>query len=168
MFPDIVRDDVLRLETRRLWLRWPQIADAAALQALRPYATDDARSFIEASRAGNACGAHLRLALTFKSGARELIGMIGIEDEGQPQLCYWLGEAFCGQGLASEAVTAMTDAFFQLTTAEKLRAVTPVENAASIEVLQKAGFGRKKAEQSPNVLFAMNRAAWRSKAVHAA
>ena len=31
MFPDLARDDVFRLETARLWLRWPRAADAAAL-----------------------------------------------------------------------------------------------------------------------------------------
>ncbi len=28
MFPDIIREDIFRLETRRLWLRWPVLADA--------------------------------------------------------------------------------------------------------------------------------------------
>jgi hypothetical protein len=32
MFPDIARDDVFRLETRRLWLRWPRVADAKAVE----------------------------------------------------------------------------------------------------------------------------------------
>ena len=31
MFPDMARDDVFRLETPRLWLRWPRICDAAAI-----------------------------------------------------------------------------------------------------------------------------------------
>ena len=31
MFPDLARDDVFRLETPRLWLRWPRICDAAAI-----------------------------------------------------------------------------------------------------------------------------------------
>ena len=26
MFPDLARDDVFRLETRRLWLRWPRVS----------------------------------------------------------------------------------------------------------------------------------------------
>ncbi len=34
MFHDLARDDVFRLETQRLWLRWPQAADAPALAAL--------------------------------------------------------------------------------------------------------------------------------------
>jgi RimJ/RimL family protein N-acetyltransferase len=31
MFPDLARDDVFRLETARLWLRWPRAADAPAI-----------------------------------------------------------------------------------------------------------------------------------------
>ncbi len=31
LFPDVTRDDVFRLETRRLWLRWPRVSDVAAL-----------------------------------------------------------------------------------------------------------------------------------------
>ncbi|MFZ0559474.1 MAG: N-acetyltransferase, partial [Methylovirgula sp.] len=33
MFPDLTRDDVFRLETTRLWLRWPRASDAAAVAA---------------------------------------------------------------------------------------------------------------------------------------
>ena len=32
MFPDYFRDDVFRLETQRLWLRWPTAADAPTIQ----------------------------------------------------------------------------------------------------------------------------------------
>ena len=34
MFPELTRDDVFRLETRRLWLRWPRIADSTAILRL--------------------------------------------------------------------------------------------------------------------------------------
>jgi hypothetical protein len=34
MFPDLLRDDVFRLETRRLWLRWPRAADTALIASL--------------------------------------------------------------------------------------------------------------------------------------
>ena len=34
MFPDLLRDDVFRLETRRLWLRWPRAGDAAMIARL--------------------------------------------------------------------------------------------------------------------------------------
>ena len=34
MFPDIARDDVFRLETKRLWLRWPALTAVFACLAL--------------------------------------------------------------------------------------------------------------------------------------
>ena len=34
MFPEITRDDVFRLETPRLGLRWPACADALAVEAI--------------------------------------------------------------------------------------------------------------------------------------
>ena len=34
MFPDVFSDDVLRIETPRLWLRWPRASDAKAIAAL--------------------------------------------------------------------------------------------------------------------------------------
>jgi RimJ/RimL family protein N-acetyltransferase len=168
MFPELSRDDVFRLETRRLWLRWPQAGDAAAIRVLQPYGAqaprsyglEEAQSFIEASRAGNACGAFLRMVLTLKSGARDVIGLIGIEEKAQPQLCYWLAPAFRGQGFAAEAASAMTDAFFHVTPAEELRAFG---EGASVGVLQKAGFVRRIDAQSPNGLFALDRATWRAR-----
>ena len=71
MFPELARDDVFRLETRRLWLRWPRESDAPALTALagdwdvaqmtatmpHPYGDEDAARFILAARAANSRGA---------------------------------------------------------------------------------------------------------------
>ena len=76
MFPDLTRDDVFRLETRRLWLRWPRQADAQAIVRLagekavaemtarlpHPYPAEAADRFIlEARRAQHRrAGAHRR------------------------------------------------------------------------------------------------------------
>ena len=60
MFPELARDDVFRLETQRLWLRWPRESDVPALTALagdwdvaqmtatmpHPYGDEDATRFI--------------------------------------------------------------------------------------------------------------------------
>src|SRR5919112_4375433 len=60
MFPDLTRDDVFRLETRRLWLRWPRHADGQAIVRLagekavaemtalipHPYPPEGATSFV--------------------------------------------------------------------------------------------------------------------------
>src|SRR3954449_3057759 len=108
MFPDLTRDDVFRLETRGLWLRWARLADAQAIVRLageksvaemtaripHPYHPDDAERFIFMSRRSNADGQGLQLAITPKGRPNSLIGMVGIGPDpemGKPSLGYWLG-----------------------------------------------------------------------------
>ena len=152
MFDELARDDVFRLETRRLWLRWPQAADAPAFAALacdgrvgavlpRPNALEDADDFIRLSREDNARGAALRFALTLKSGQRETVGVVSVEDfGGLPMLGYWLGRAFQGRGLVGEAAQAVVAAFFLLTRADDLGAFAPEENKPALGLLEKLGF----------------------------
>lgn len=156
MFPDLTRDDVFRLETRRLWLRWPRMADAAAIvrqageKAVadmtgtipHPYPPHEAEPFIFGTRKGNATGAHLALAITHKARPNELIGMIGIHPRANaaPFIAYWLGKGHWGDGLATEAAQAMIDAAFSLTGSESVEAGARVINPASRRVLEKCGF----------------------------
>ena len=81
MFPDLLRDDVFRLETRRLWLRWPRAADAALIARLagdrelaemtanipHPYPPGAAAEFVLKARAANMGGTGLVLALAPKA-----------------------------------------------------------------------------------------------------
>lgn len=155
MFPELARDDVFRLETRRLWLRWPRESDAPALTALagdwdvaqmtatmpHPYGDEDAARFILDARAANSRGAALRFALTLKTFPRKFVGLIGVEAAGHgARLGFWLGRPFWGAGLMSEAVEAVTDAFFRVTEGDQLSALALPGNAASRAVLEKAGF----------------------------
>lgn len=155
MFSELARDDVFRLETPRLWLRWPQVADAAALCALAesrelaspalnlpsPCRVEEAEDFIRLSRDEAERGVSLRLVTTLKSFPRLVVGAIGIETrDGMPQLCYWLGRTFRGRGYAREAASTLTDAFFHLANAEQLGATVRAEYAASRGLLEKLGF----------------------------
>ncbi|MBM6595437.1 GNAT family N-acetyltransferase [Microvirga pudoricolor] len=157
MFPDLTRDDVFRLETRRLWLRWTRLADAQAIVRLageksvadmtahipHPYTPQDAERFIFAARQSNADGQGLQLAITPKGRPNALIGMVGItpgSEKGQPTLGYWLGTPSWGQGYATEAVRALIDAFFAYGDEMELRASTRVINPTSRRVLEKCGF----------------------------
>jgi RimJ/RimL family protein N-acetyltransferase len=186
MFHDLARDDVFRIETSRLWLRWPQASDAGILAALagdwevarltgfltHPYENQDARNFIADSRIGNAHGRHLRLALTLKSGTRDLIGMIGLEPcRVGHQLGYWLGRPYWGQGYAREAAKAMVDAFFRVTSAPALTATVLEENAASRALLTGAGFQPAGEDRAPGrhegksaLRFTIDRQSWRAAA----
>ncbi len=156
MFSDLLRDDVFRLETARLWLRWPRMADAPSLvryagekqvaemtaSVPHPYTQPEAEKFIFACRAGNAAGNQLALALTRKGKPAEAIGIIGIHETrpGHAFIGYWLGLPFHGQGLMSEAVAAMIDLAFRAGDVESVDADALVENAASRRILEKSGF----------------------------
>jgi RimJ/RimL family protein N-acetyltransferase len=179
MFPELAHDDVFRLETRRLWLRWPQAADAPALGELagdwdvarmtanlpHPYRREDADHFIGRSREDNARGAALLFALTLKSLARQTIGVIGIEpSDFGPKLGYWLGRPYWGRGLASEAAAAVVDAFFLVTPRDELGATVLEENAASRGVLENLGFVEAAREaESASLRLALRRRDWRAR-----
>ncbi len=158
-FSDLFTDDALRLETRRLWLRWPMLQDAirlhdvAAMEAVaRPTATwphplpeGEAMLRIERARTGNAAGDSLVLALTLKANPNVLIGLIGAgadETVGSASVGYLLGVEHQGRGLMTEALRAIANAVFNYTALGKLRGASGLTNAASRRVMEKAGFSR--------------------------
>lgn len=155
MFPDLTRDDVFRLETARLWLRWPRLADKQAIvrlagekavaemtaQVPHPYPPDAADRFLFEARKANATGEALHLAITAK-GRDEAIGMIGLTHAGNGdlELGYWLGRPYWSEGYCSQAAEAVVTAAFRLTSAQGLVAAARVLNPASRRVLEKCGF----------------------------
>jgi len=156
MFPDLTRDDVFRLETRRMWLRWPRLADVQAILRLagdkriaemtaqipHPMTQQDAENFVFNARQQNANGDALVMVMTPKSRPNAVIGVVSIQpsvDVELPHLGYWVGVPCWGQGYATEAIEAMVDAFFIFTSEQELTAVARVENDASKRVLAKTG-----------------------------
>jgi RimJ/RimL family protein N-acetyltransferase len=161
MFPDLVRDDVFRLETRRLWLRWPRAADAGALareaahrdvaeKALdlrHPLPEGAAAEFILTARKSNAQGEGLALVLARKCAPTEAVGCIASKpasklagDGDAARLSFWLARGFWGQGLMSEAVRAFADLLFGFTSAAELEADVAGLNPVALHVLARAGF----------------------------
>jgi RimJ/RimL family protein N-acetyltransferase len=59
------------------------------------------------------------------------------------EMGYWLAEEFWGRGFASRAVTAMSDWAFDNYRLTRIFAMAFAHNAASIRVLEKAGFERE-------------------------
>jgi RimJ/RimL family protein N-acetyltransferase len=156
MFPDLTRDDVYRLETARLWLRWPRINDARAVQTLagvksvavmtaripHPYPAGEAERFILQVREQNAEGRGLHLVITRKGQGGEIIGIVSVvrDADGRAEISYWLGEEHWGKGYATEAVQAMIDATFTWTEVPSIAAGVFLKNSASRIVLEKSGF----------------------------
>jgi len=158
MFPDMARDDVFRLETPRLWLRWPRICDAAAIHKFcsqwevarytaripHPYPPGSAERFIYAARQANAAGRDLTLVMTQLKGKSDAMGSISLESRGKDRLAlgFALAPEVWGKGLATEAAEAMIDAAFGLSAAVEVLTSVRVENEASKAVLEKCGFAR--------------------------
>jgi RimJ/RimL family protein N-acetyltransferase len=156
MFPDLTRDDVFRLETARLWLRWPRAADAASLSKLagelevaemtasipHPYTQQDASKWIFSARAGNAQGSSLALAMARRGKPAEAIGVVGLHETrpGVALLGYWVGRPHQGRGFVTEALEMLIDTAFRLADMNEIYAQARVENEASRRVLAKCGF----------------------------
>ncbi|MGH6868468.1 MAG: GNAT family N-acetyltransferase, partial [Methylocella sp.] len=145
-----------RIETKRLWLRWPRASDAAAITSFvslaqtarmtasipHPYPLGEAERFIMKARTGNAGGTALVLAITQKGSARQTIGLLSatMAAGGEIEFGYVLAPPVWGKGFASEAVKALADTVFSLTRANRILANSRVGNIASRRVLEKAGF----------------------------
>jgi RimJ/RimL family protein N-acetyltransferase len=138
------------LETERLVLRAPRLEDAKAVVTLagdrrvaentaripHPYRLADAGEWI----ASVSTGAGKETFLITLDGAP--IGACGIDlrDGPTPELGYWLGTPYWGQGFATEAARAVIDHAFEDLGHEALQAGARVSNPASRRVLEKCGF----------------------------
>lgn len=138
------------LETKRLAMRAPTLADAKSVAALaddrriaentaripHPYRVADAESFI--AGANKACDEAVFL-ITLRDGT--IIGACGIvKEEPTPELGYWLGVDYWGKGYATEAMHAVIDYAFTELEHKALQAGSRVTNPASRRVLEKCGF----------------------------
>ncbi|KQT60053.1 GCN5 family acetyltransferase [Methylobacterium sp. Leaf456] len=157
MFPDLTRDDVFRIETRRLWLRWPTARDAEAVSRLAgdpavarmtapipsPLPLHEAEKFVLRARAGNAAGDWLIMALCRRSSPGQAVGIVGIEPKPEsdaPHLGYWLGRPSWGEGLMAEAAEAMIEAYFAYANGRALASAVMLDNPASRRILERCGF----------------------------
>jgi RimJ/RimL family protein N-acetyltransferase len=138
------------LATERLVLRAPRREDVKAVAMLandrrvaentqqipHPYRPADAEQWIAAanSRPGEAT------FLIELDG--EVIGACGfdIRNGVEPEIGYWLGAPFWGQGYATEAVRALIDHAFETCEHTAVQAGARVSNSASRRVLEKCGF----------------------------
>ena len=156
MFPSLTRDEVFRIETRRLWLRWPRLDDAAAMAkwvglrqvaetsvSLRVGATAaELATRIQSDRQANLEGRALDFAIVRQGDDVEVIGRIDVTM--QPgralELGYQLDPAYWGRGLMSEAVSALCAQVFELAPVNQIEAGVRPSNVGSMRVLEKCGF----------------------------
>jgi RimJ/RimL family protein N-acetyltransferase len=138
------------LETERLSLRRPTLADVKAIAQLAnerriaemtrrlpyPYLQAHAEQFINAlPQSGGDT-----VFLIERDG--DAVGMAGIDWRAPetPELGYWFGVEHWGQGFATEAARAVIDFTFEEFSVDHLVSGARVANPASRKVLEKCGF----------------------------
>lgn len=167
-----------KIATKRLVLRAPIRGDVPDLVKLAdnkavaerlarlpsPYTRADAVGFVEifSQRADER-----PYAITLNE---RLIGVIGFSfhEDRPPELGYWLGEPFWGQGFMTEAGKALVDEAQRTYHYDTIGARALAENAGSLNVLTKLGFhrtGKGSSEGSltlgkPTVLLELERPRW--------
>jgi RimJ/RimL family protein N-acetyltransferase len=118
--------------------------NAAVARGLRdrfphPYTRVDAETFLRGIASGPA---ESDFAI---ASPDEVIGGIGVQRQHDvhrltAEIGYWLGEPFWGRGIATRAVSAVSDWLFATTSLERLFACVFETNPASTRVLEKAGY----------------------------
>ena len=138
------------LETERLTLRKPTLADAKAIARL----ANDRRVADNTRRLPHPCTQDHVVAFVraIADEPRETvfliehtdapIGVVGIDwrKPDTPELGYWLGVEYWGRGFATEAARAVIDFTFEEFGVEHLISSARVVNPASRNILEKCGF----------------------------
>ncbi len=138
------------LETERLMLRRPTLADVKAIASLandrrvaentrrlpHPYSQDHAIEFVRGT-------ANVNRSTVFLIESNFVpIGVVGVDwhEPDAPELGYWLGAEHWGQGFGTEAARAVIDFTFEEFDVEQLISGARVANPASRNILEKCGF----------------------------
>ena len=138
------------LETERLMLRRPTLADVKAIASLandrriaenarrlpHPYSQDDAVAFVRGIANDK------RETVFLIENNHTPIGMVGVDwrQPEAPELGYWLGFEHWGQGFGTEAARAVIDFAFEEFEIEHLISGARVANPSSRNILEKCGF----------------------------
>lgn len=104
-----------------------------------PYTLEDAQRWIEHASGEDPM---TNFAIVVNDAAVGGIGLVFHDDiyHRSAELGYWLGEAYCGQGLATEAVGGIVEWAFDNFDIARIYAGVLAWNPASARVLEKAGF----------------------------
>jgi RimJ/RimL family protein N-acetyltransferase len=117
-----------------------------------PYTRTNAWAFLTHATAG---GAAVNLAIEVDGEAAGGIGWVPGADVERfaAEVGYWLGEACWGRGIVTAALQLVTAHAFAADGLLRLFALPFADNAASIRVLEKAGYAREGTLRSSSVKF---------------
>jgi RimJ/RimL family protein N-acetyltransferase len=169
------------LETERLTLRRPTLADVKAIALLandrrvaentrrlpHPYSREHAVEFVQRS------STERRETLFLIENSLLPIGVVGVDwrEPDAPELGYWLGFEHWGRGFGTESARAVIDFTFEEFEVDQLMAGARVSNPSSRNILEKCGFQWSGVElhrfealgsSTPVDCFRLSRSVWAS------
>ncbi|EME71155.1 NTP pyrophosphohydrolase [Paramagnetospirillum caucaseum] len=117
---------------------WDVVRLTAAIP--HPYSLDDAKAFVADQEIRRIEGKGVALAME-RTTDGVLVGVMGfgLERDGAPELGYWIGKDFWGQGYATEAGHRLIRHLFDTLGFERAWASYHPDNLASKRVLEKLG-----------------------------
>lgn len=146
---------IVPLETKRLFLRPLQVADAADAEELFPHWEIvkflnagipwpwpkglALRQYRDVILPAMERGKEWHWSLRLKESPERLIGKISLHQNEWDNRGYWLGLPWQGQGLMTEAIAAVNDYWFDVLGFKVLRAPKAVANIASRRISEKTG-----------------------------
>ncbi len=138
------------LDTERLMLRRPTLADVTAIARLandrriavntrrlpHPYSQEHAVAFVRS------LADEIRNTVFLIELESAPIGLVGVDwrEPDAPELGYWLGVDYWGRGFGTEAARAVIDFTFEEFDVESLFSGARVTNPSSRNILEKCGF----------------------------
>jgi len=118
------------------WLPWVPFYDSP----------DASLRYTEACEADWSMGAALRFSLRLRDET-DVIGVITLEScsdlHRHCDLGYWLGKAYTGRGLMTEAAGRILSFAFETINMHRIRCAAAEENAPSQRVIERLGFARE-------------------------
>jgi ribosomal-protein-alanine N-acetyltransferase len=143
------------LETRRLWLKPVELADAPQIQALFsqwevvkylnakvpwPYPPDGALTFLrDMALPAIERGDEIIWGLRLKSAPETLLGAISLAKSKDENRGFWIAPTWQRQGLMSEACEAVTDYWFDVLKEPVMRAPKATANEGSRRISERQG-----------------------------
>jgi RimJ/RimL family protein N-acetyltransferase len=143
------------LETKRLYLRPLELADAAAIQRVFPqweivkyltskipwpYPDGEAKRFLsEIALPAIERGEEWQWSIRPKTNPAQLIGVMHLMNNPDENRGFWLAPDWQGQGLMTEACEAATDYWFDVLQMPVLRAPKAVVNTPSRRISERSG-----------------------------
>ncbi|MGH9372408.1 MAG: GNAT family N-acetyltransferase [Vicinamibacterales bacterium] len=118
-----------------------------------PYTHEDARLFLAMTAGPDSDGSNLAIEV-----GGEAVGAIGFivgsdVERYSAEIGYWLGEAYWGRGIMTEALALLTQDLFSRVNLLRLFALPFADNPASARVLEKVGYVREAVLRSSCVKY---------------